>query len=192
MSVELDFIKEKGLTEEFNAYQQEWKKKEDALKVDYKWNITYMLGDGDDDIEDEFALTAKERDELIKYFEALPPDLQIAVIKDEYEWQQSTIIHSLQILKMLNGEKICSLDEFSSYNDSITSKMRKIKAIKPMNEMTTDKYEKLEANNFKYITYGDCFSDMFYYIYNIHVRNWIKNGAKPEDVEFKLDFRFYP
>lgn len=190
MTVEIDFIKEKGLIEEFNTFKQEWKKKEDALKVDYEWKITYMLGDGDGDIAEQFSLTAKERDDLIKYFEALPSDLQIAEVVDE--WRPGANFYASQILKMLKGEQYCRPDESCSSISTITSKMSKVKAFEPMDEITQDEYEELEANNFEDITHDvDDFGDMFFFLYNIHVRNWIKNGAKPEDVEFKLDFRFY-
>lgn len=189
MTAEMDFIKEKGLLEEFNTFKHEWKKKEDSLKVDYEWKITYMLGDGDGDIEDKFSLTAKERDELIKYFEALSPDVHIAEVEDE--WRPGTDFYSSQILKMLKGEEICSPDEPCSSLSTITSKMRKVKAFEPMDEIPQDEYEELEAADFENINdkvYD--FSDMFYYIYNIHVRNWIKNGAKPEEAEYKLKFCF--
>lgn len=190
MSVEMDFIKEKGLTKEFNAFKKEWEKKEDALKVDYKWNISYMLGDGDGDIDDEFSLTAKEREDLIKYFEALPPDVHIAEVEDE--WRPGTNFYSSQILKMLKGEVSCRPDESCGSISSIISKMSKVKAFEPMLEIPQHEYEELEATDFKYVTSdADNFSDMFYYIYNIHVRNWIKNGANPKDAEFKLDFHFW-
>lgn len=190
MSIEMDFIKEKGLTKEFNAFKKEWEKKENALKVDYKWNISYMLGDGDGDIDDEFSLTVKERDDLIKYFEALPPNIQIAEVEDE--WRPGANFYSSQILKMLKGEEYCRPDESCHSISHITSKMSKVKAIKPMAKISHDEYEELEATDFKDVTCdANDFGDMFFYIYNIHVRNWIKNGAKPEDAEFKLDFCFY-
>lgn len=190
MSVEMDFIKEKGLTKDFNTFKKEWQKKEEKLKVDYKWNISYMLGDGDGDIQDDFALTAKERDELIKYFEALPPDIQIAEVEDE--WRPGANFYSSQILKMLKGEEFCRPDESCHSISHITSKMSKVKAIKPMAKISQDEYEELEATDFEDVSDDvDDFGDLFFYIYNIHVRNWIKNGAKPEEAEFKLDFRFY-
>lgn len=187
MSVEMDFIKEKGLTEEFKFFKKEWQKKEEKLKVDFKWNISYVLGDGDGDIEDEFSLTAKERDELIKYFEALPPNIQIAEVEDE--WRPGANFYSSQILKMLKGEESCRPDESCRSFSHISSNMSKVKAIKPMKKITPEEYEELEATDFKDVTYNaNDFRDMFFYTYNIHVRNWIKNGAKPEDAEFKLDF----
>lgn len=190
MSVEMDFIKAKGLTEEFNTFKKEWQKKEDALKVDYKYNISYMLGDGDGDIEDEFSLTAKEREELIKYFEALPPDIQIAEVEDE--WRPGSTFYSSQILKMLKGEEICCPDDSCRSCSTITSKMRKVKAFEPMDEIPQDEYEELVAEDFENVSDNiDDFSDMIFYIYNIHVRNWIKIGAKKEDAVFNLNIRFY-
>lgn len=93
---------------------------------------------------------------------------------------------------MLKGEEFCRPDESCHAISHITSKMSKVKAIKPMAKISQDEYEELEATDFKDVTCdANDFGDMFFYIYNIHVRNWIKNGAKPEDAEFKLDFYFY-
>lgn len=190
MSVEMEFIKAKGLTEEFNTFKKEWKKKEDALKVDYKYNISYMLGDGDGDVEDVFSLTAKERDELIKYFEALPPETHIAEVTDE--WRPGTNFYASQILKMLKGEEICCPDESCRSLSTITSKMSKVKAVEPIEEIPQDKYKELLDEDFEHVNDDVTdFTDMMYYIYNIHVRNWIKDGAKPEEAFFVLDFRLY-
>ena len=156
-----EFLTNKGLLDEYIAFEKECKKKEKVNqppKVDYEWKFEYMLGDADGYIKSEIAYKAEERDNWIKYLEALGKCREsIELITIEDEWRPNANIDDCDLLELFNGNSSTALDNV---------KMKKVPAVEPVN-----KDLQLDSDISRYVEVA---LDL---IYLYEVKPWIDAGA---------------
>ena len=100
-NLEIDFIKSKGLLDEFKAYK---KQREDAA-TGYKIFFEVMLGDGDGKYHDYLYLTKKIVEDFKKYFEAPEWDKnkeEMELIEVNHEFIPGGTVYVDQMEKLFN------------------------------------------------------------------------------------------
>lgn len=98
-NLEIDFIKSKGLFDEFKAYK---KQREDAA-TGYKIFFDVMLGDADGKYHDYVYFTKKIVEDFKKYFEAPEWDEkkeEMELIDISHEWMPGSTIYVDQMEKL--------------------------------------------------------------------------------------------
>lgn len=97
--LEIDFIKSKGLLDEFKAYK---KQREDAA-TGYKIFFEVMLGDADGKYHDYVYFTKKIVEDFKKYFEAPEWDKnkeQMELIEISHQWMPGSTVYVDQMEKL--------------------------------------------------------------------------------------------